>query len=91
MKNLNKIFEYSGYKFNISVEVSNLQGINSHMVKINDMGSSNYHKAEKFDESVLVLNIYDIIDDAKQFVDEREESINSKYKLIKSLKEMGFE
>ncbi len=75
---MNKQFEYRGYKFNIKVELftqveKRPNGITWHTVIINDMGQSNYYKKDNVNDSLLMLHIASAENEAKKFVDTRED------------------
>ena len=76
MQEMNKIFEYRDYKFNIKVELNSRvektpNGKRWHNITINDMGVTNYYKKREVEDNFLVKTILDIENEAKLWVDIR--------------------
>lgn len=73
MKEMNKEFEYRGYKFNIKVELETrvtkeINGDKYHTVLINDMGPGNYYKKEEVRDSLLEKALYSLEKRAEDYV-----------------------
>ncbi len=94
MNELNKIFEYNGYKFNIKVELNwrverRINGLREHRITINDMGPSNYNKQYTCDSNLLESTISLAETAMIDYVDKRE--LNTSSNDIVMLKKLGFE
>lgn len=61
MKTYNKQFEYDGYKFNIQVELDyhteRHTNKSYHLIKINDMGGSNYYQTYDATDEILLVQL----------------------------------
>lgn len=100
---LNKQFEYKGYRFNISIKLnthkeSDPNGGTYHAVVTNDMGATNFYKTTKFlelpnnrarFENELIETIALHTKEAEKFVDNRE--LKDTNSLIEKLNTLGFE
>lgn len=90
-KNMNKEFEYRGYKFNIKVELNTRarrpNGDRYHTVTTNCMDYDNYYKKEEVNDKYLVLAIQDCERLAKKYVDEK---LEGKPSPDERLSELGF-
>lgn len=76
MRDMNKQFEYNGYKFNIKVEFNTkverrIGGLRWHTVTINDMGHGNYYEKKEYEDGNLVAGVQMIESRAKYYVDNR--------------------
>jgi hypothetical protein len=76
MNEINKIFEYRGYKFNIKVELNTRiekspNGKRWHNVIINDVGVTNYYNKQEVEDSLLLKTLSDMENIAKSWVDNR--------------------
>jgi hypothetical protein len=72
----NKQFEYEGYTFNIKVELNNFAerrpgGARGHQITINDMGVSNFYRQIAANTDTLGLRIATLMQEATDYVDER--------------------
>ncbi len=90
-KEVNKIFEYKGYKFNIKVELHtkaerHAGGKVWNKVTISDMGSGNWYKTAEVITEHIVLQINTLENMAKEYVDKRD----TRSDIEKELEKIGF-
>lgn len=89
---MNKQFEYRGYRFNICVRLDatverRLNGKRYHTVVCNDMGVTNYYHKEEVEDQFLVQQVNTEVELAQKFVDECEDG---KQPLDQRLAHLGF-
>ena len=91
---MNKEYEYRGFKFNIKVKLNTKQerhidGKIWHTVIINDMGMGSYYKTEEIEEKRLKMYLkMDVPIMIEKYVDEQ---IDGSIGIEKELKQLGFE
>jgi hypothetical protein len=76
MKEYNKQFDYRGYQFNITIYLDykvekRINGKTWSKIRINCLGSDNYYKTEEFLPELIGDKIYEHMDLARQYVDNK--------------------
>jgi len=77
---MEKQYTYRGYTFNITVTLNfsverSLDGKRLHLIRLNDMGPSNYYKTHSVETPQLESTIKSMIETANEWVDKREDNI----------------
>lgn len=86
---MNKVFEYSGFKFNIKVELNAVSekrpnGTTWHEVTVNDMGHANFYFSHKVEDSELERYISSCEHRCMEWVD-KSNNISSAEKYLTSV------
>jgi hypothetical protein len=90
---MNKQFQYRGYKFNIKVELNysverHPNGKKLHKITLNDMGVNNYSKSFEVEEPYITGTISALEITAQKYTDGKLDGIPS---VNQELTDMGFE
>lgn len=86
MKDMNKLYEYRGYQFNIKVEL-NHEKLDCHKITISHLGSHNWDSNCYCNTSSLEANIAELESTARNKVDTL---FNPQPEVVKILTDLGF-